>query len=212
MILDQRLSPGQALNEAELARILEVSRTPIREALHRLETAGYLTQTGHGYVVVELGNDDVINVYRVRAALEGLGAHDAAGVITRRALGELEDLFEDMEQAREDQDDARLSELNSQFHHAIAAASGNRYLEAMLDSIYDAFERFRATALLQPGRRDNAAEEHGALIDALRARNAGKAREVAEMHVQQALAARQKAMQRDVTTEATPAPTSEPHS
>jgi len=194
MILSQQLAPGQLLNEAELGRTLKVSRTPVREALYRLHAAGYLTQNGRGYTVVEVGEDDVIQVYRVRAVLEGLAAHEAAAVINRRVLGELEEIYEDMEEARAAGDDPRLTTLNSQFHHTIARASGNHYLVDMLDTIYDAFERFRAIALVQPGRKDNAAAEHGALIDALRARDGDRAREVAENHVREALAARQRYM------------------
>ncbi|HLI02227.1 MAG TPA: GntR family transcriptional regulator [Acidimicrobiales bacterium] len=194
MIVARTWPPGEALTETELARRLGVSRTPVREALQRLANEGYIAPAGgRGYLVIELSEQDVINVYRVRAVLEGLAAHDAATAITRAQLGGLEDLYEAMEDARGRMDDQALAKLNSQFHHAVAGASGNTYLESTLNGMYDVFERFRPVALVQPGRRGRAAQEHGELIEALRARDADAARSVAERHVQRALATRQTA-------------------
>lgn len=192
MIVARTWPPGEVLTEAELARRLRVSRTPVREALQRLANEGYIAPAGgRGYLVIELSEQDVINVYRVRTVLEGLAAHEAATAITRAQLGQLEDLYEAMEDARGRMDDRVLAELNSQFHHAVARAGGNTYLESTLSGIYDVFERFRPVALVQPGRRALAAQEHGELIQALRARDADTARSVAEHHVQRALATRQ---------------------
>jgi DNA-binding GntR family transcriptional regulator len=194
MITERRWKPGEVLSESELARQVGVSRTPAREALQRLAAEGHIAPAaGRGYVVIELSEDDVINVYRVRTVLEGLAAHDAAERITRAQLGGLEDLYEAMEEARAASDDGRLGSLNSQLHHAIARASGNSYLEATLNDIYDVFERFRAVALMQPGRREQAAGEHGELIASLRARDSDTARRLAEEHCRRALATRQSA-------------------
>jgi DNA-binding GntR family transcriptional regulator len=202
MIVEREWSPGVVMTESELARQLDVSRTPVREALLRLAGEGYISPAaGRGYQVIELSDRDVVNVYRVRAVLEGLAAHEAATVINRSTLGELEDLFEAMEQARADGDNRTLAELNSQFHHAITRASGNTYLEATLSNIYDVFERFRPVALIQPGRRDHAAHEHGEIIAALRAKDGDAAREIAERHVHGALSTRQAAERRSEYTD-----------
>lgn len=194
MILNRQWAPGEVFTESELARRIGVSRTPAREALQRLVNEGHVVAAGgRGYLVVELSEQDVIGVYRVRAVLEGLAAHDAATTITRAQLGGLEDLFEAMEEARARKDNQALASLNSEFHHMIARASGNTYLETTLNGIYDVFERFRPVALEQAGRRELAAQEHGELIAALRARDADGARAIAERHVQRALATRQAA-------------------
>lgn len=188
MILSGQLAPGSVVTEAELVRKLEMSRTPVREALHRLETAGYLRSARDvGYVVIELSERDMINVYMVRAVLEGLAAEHAAQLGTRTDLGRLEDLYEAMAAAREHGDDAELTRLNSLFHRAIAEASGNTYVLAMLDNIRDVFERFRATAVTELRRREESHAEHGELIAALRARDKERARSLAVEHVHRAL-------------------------
>jgi DNA-binding GntR family transcriptional regulator len=194
MILTRTWPADEPMTEAALARQLGMSRTPIREALLRLSAEDYVAPAGgRGYLVVELGEEDVINVYRVRAVLEGLAAHDAAVSLSRAQLGELEDIFEAMEEARGRDDNDALARLNSSFHHAVAEASGNPYLRSTLDNIYDVFERFRPVALVHPGRREQAAHEHYELIEAMRARDCDAARAVAERHVQHALATRQAA-------------------
>lgn len=191
LIVDQEVAPGENLTETRLVELTGVSRTPVREALQRLEADGFVTRaSGRGYIVAELSEQDMVNVYQVRTVLEGLAAHAAADSITRAGLGQLEDLYETMENAREAQDDKQLGYLNSQFHRAIAEASGNTYLVTMLDGIYDVFERFRPRALQQPGRRDSAAREHGSIIRALRSGDAERAKQIAEQHVSGALKTR----------------------
>jgi len=192
MILSDELASGERINESDLARRVGVSRTPVRDALQRLALEGYLARPdGRAYVVTRLGPEDIVDVYRVRAVLEGLAAEEATQVITRSELGRLEDLYEAMEDARAEHDDRRLATLNSTFHLTIAEASRNKYLASMLRDIYEVFERFRPVALTQPGRRDSAAEEHGRLIAALKKGDADAAREIAVDHVHRALETRQ---------------------
>lgn len=200
MILAGEIAQGSVVSEADLVRSLGMSRTPVREALRRLEAENYLKGIpGRGYVVIELSEQDLMNVYRVRAALEGLAAEHAATLATRTQLAQLEDLYDEMERARERADDPALTKLNSRFHAAVAEASGNTYLQAMLDNIHDVFERFRATAVGQPTRRDDAHAEHGQLIRALRAGDQDQARAIAEQHVRGALEFRREHAER--TTE-----------
>lgn len=191
MIFEGKLAAGTHVTEAALVRLLDMSRTPIREALARLATEGQLIAApGRGFVVVEVRPADLIDVYAVRARLEGLAAENAAARLTRVDLARLEDLYDAMEDARGRDADSELAVLNSEFHRVIAQAAGNVYLEAMLDDIREVFDRFRTTALALPGRRDDAHREHGALIAALRAQDAAVARGLAEEHVHRALDAR----------------------
>jgi DNA-binding GntR family transcriptional regulator len=188
MIVSGELAQGSVVSEAELVRRLGMSRTPVREALHRLETAGYVQSApGVGYVVIELSERDMINVYMVRAVLEGLAAEHAATLASRTDLARLEDLYDEMAAARERHDDSELARLNSLFHRTIAEAGGNTYVLAMLDNIRDVFERFRATAVTELQRRDDSHAEHGELIEALKARDPERARDLAIRHVHRAL-------------------------
>lgn len=195
MIFEGRLPAGSHVTEAALVRQLDMSRTPIREALTRLATEGQLVASpGRGFIVVEISASDLIDIYAVRARLEGLATEAAADRCSRTDLARLEDLYEAMEAARHGAEDERLAFLNSQFHAVIAQASGNAYLQAMLDDIREVFDRFRTTALALPGRRDDAHHEHGQLIEALRGRDGRAARELGEQHVQRALAARRQVL------------------
>lgn len=202
MISENELEPGSIVTEAGLVRRLGASRTPVREALHRLEAEGHLISgTGRGYLIAELGEDDLIKVYRVRALLEGAAAYDACEVISHAEIGRLKDLYDAMEKAREKLDDRELAMLNQQFHRAIAEASGNRYLDMCLRKIYAVFDRFRTRALEEPGRREAAAHEHGEMIRLLEQRKKDEARELAERHVWGALEVRRRIIKRAADAE-----------
>jgi DNA-binding GntR family transcriptional regulator len=195
------LAQGARVSEAELVRTLEMSRTPVREALLRLESEKVLHSTpGRGYVVAELTEQDLEHIYQVRAVLEGLAAEQAATRVTRTDLARLEDIYDLMQSALETSDDDALARANSQFHDTIASASGNTYLQTMLGNIRGTFETFRVTALAQPTRRDTAHSEHRELIEALRAKNAYLAQQIAHTHVLTALQVRRDALTRQSTT------------
>jgi DNA-binding GntR family transcriptional regulator len=201
LILDQLAAGGSTISEAQLTRDLGMSRTPVREALARLATEGFIKPAaGRGYVIVRLTAQDMIDVYAVRAELEGLAAAEAAKRIRRVDLARLEDLYDEMSAARAEGRDDDLALLNSDFHATIAQASGNTYLQTMLADIRSVFDRFRPTALTVPGRREDAHDEHGKMIEALRRQDGAAARKLAEDHVRRALATRQAALNNDKTT------------
>jgi DNA-binding GntR family transcriptional regulator len=195
MIRSRQLQGGSTILEAQLAREFDMSRTPVREALTRLASEGFLRPaTGRGYVIAELTAEDLVNVYAVRAELEGLAAAEAAKRIRRVDVARLEDLYDDMAVALKKGDDGELAMLNSDFHATVATISGNSYLKAMLDDIRKIFDHYRPLALTVPGRRDDAHVEHGELIEALRTHDEDLARRVAKLHVERALSTRQAAL------------------
>lgn len=193
MIFEHELPPGTRIGEAQLTREFGMSRTPVREALARLESEGLLVAgPGRGFLVAELTSADLVDIYRVRAVLEGLAAEEAAHRATRVDIARLEDLYDAMTEASgKPGQDQQLAGLNSEFHAVIAEVSGNAYLQSMLDDIREVFELFRTTALTVPGRRDTAHDEHGRMIEALRRGDADEARQLAQGHVNRALATRQ---------------------
>lgn len=202
IILEQEATGGSTISEAQLTRDLGMSRTPVREALARLATEGYIRPAaGRGYVIVKLTARDLVNVYQVRAALEGLAAAEAAQRVRRVDLARLEDLYDEMTVARDAGKDSELALLNSNFHATIAEISGNTYLKAMLDDIRAIFDRYRPTALTVPGRREDAHTEHGEMIEALRRQDSETARHIAEQHARRALSTRQAALSGEPRTE-----------
>ena len=126
------LPPGSVLYELELVDRLTMSRTPVREALHRLCTEGYIAQQYRGYLVVELTDRDLANVYRVRGMLEGMAARQAADARSRVDIAILQDFIDKAEAAIQEAARGTSADFAEQFHDALAKASGNAYLHATL--------------------------------------------------------------------------------
>lgn len=191
MVMNGTLAPGSRIREVALAQDLGMSRTPVRDGLRRLEAEGLIREVPHqGYVVVEISADELSDIYRVRAVLEGLAAEQAATRLGRIDLARLEDLIESMALEAESADPDRLADLNQHFHRVIAEASGNRFLISLLADVDAVSQRFRRTAVGRPSRRTQAQAEHEQLFDALRARDGDRARHLAAEHASSALSTR----------------------
>jgi DNA-binding GntR family transcriptional regulator len=205
-IRDGRLRPGDWLREKTLAERLRVSRTPVREALHRLETEGLLEAVPRqGLIVRDPPEQDLIELCVVRETLEGLAAGLAARSITQAELYQLEQLQAEMEQGARAGDVNRLVSLNNRFHATIWQASRNRYLAQQLHALRDVIFRLQSTTLGYPGRAEEMLREHGALLEALRAADADRAERVAREHMARAeairsLLRRQEAADQDLAT------------
>src|SRR5215475_3778307 len=114
-ILDGELAPGRRLRSDALATDLDVSRTPVREALRKLETEGLVVASRHGVVVRQPTEQDLTEIFYMREALEGMAARLAAENATRAEVDELKALFEDMEALATHSDVAELRELTGEF-------------------------------------------------------------------------------------------------
>lgn len=184
-----RYAPGARIRETEVAEWLEVSRTPVREALRRLESEGILTFVSwRGVVVAELDRQQVAELYAMREILEG-----AAAGLAARHIGEAEiDLLEQLlERAAETGDDAeKCAALNRKFHEVIYAAAHNRYLVQTLNTLRNALALLRGTTFALEGRAEAAQREHRAILKAIEARDAKAAERTARDHIKQAGRAR----------------------
>ena len=171
--------PGERLVEAELAVRFGVSRTPIREALQRLEAQSVLTRDGRSLVVSSLDHDQLGELYVVRAELEGLAARLAAQHAAVEEIRVLLDLV------RRDRslalDPARLARANKVFHRQIDLASHNRYLIQQLDMVHRTMVLLSTTSLAAAGRGERALDEHEAIARAIEARD-GDAADAAIRH------------------------------
>jgi DNA-binding GntR family transcriptional regulator len=183
-ILDGTLAPSTWLREDELSRQLNVSRTPVREALRRLTDEQLTVREAHrGTVVAPMSIDDVLAVYMVRETLEGMAARMAA---RRRPAGVVEALVgvqKQMEEAAKSKDTAALVQLNLEFHRILRLASGNPYLDRFLIQVEHAVRRFGVSTFQAAGRTDKALEEHQAIIEAVAAGDAELAERRAAEHM-----------------------------
>lgn len=186
-ILDGVLAPSTWLREAELAKELSVSRTPVREALRRLSVEGLVNITAHqGAMVARMAIEDVLEVYVVREVLEGLAGRLAARHRSQRHLDGLEDLIARMRRAAEGQAYPELTRLNLAFHKVIREASGNDYVDRFLTQVEHAVRRFGRTTFEAPGRAQEAVEEHARILEAIAAGDAEAAEKLATEHMRRA--------------------------
>jgi DNA-binding GntR family transcriptional regulator len=183
-ILDGGLAPGSWLREAEVAKELKVSRTPVRDAFRILAAEGLIKiNANQGVLVAPMTSDDVLELYVMREALEALSARLAARRAPQRCFEEFSVLLPQMRQAVEDGDVAGLSKLNFRFHAIIRDAAGNRYLERALTQIQNAARRFPDPTLGLPGRLEESISEHVALADAISQGDPAHAEKVASDHM-----------------------------
>lgn len=168
-ITEQRLEPGMPLIENDLARALGISRTPIREALSRLELEGFAARDGGGRLaVLRLTPEQITDLFAVRMLLEGYGAELAAERISDAELDELDALLRRDEQALADGDFERLAELNQQIHDITLAASRNRVLVDLVTSLRQRLVGITAFAVGEAADRERFVRQHAELVALIR--------------------------------------------
>ncbi|MCB1369185.1 MAG: GntR family transcriptional regulator [Rhodobacteraceae bacterium] len=173
--------PGDRLVESELADRFGVSRTPIREALQRLETQSMLTRTGRSLIVASLDHNQLAELYVVRSELEGLAARLAAQHASPEEVRVLYGMV-DHDMGLVD-DPQRLSRANRRFHKQLHLASHNRYLIDQLDLVHRSMALLATTSLAADGRGVQALEEHRAIVRAIEAGDGDAAAEALKRHL-----------------------------
>ncbi|NLC76141.1 MAG: GntR family transcriptional regulator [Clostridia bacterium] len=186
-IINGDLAPGERLMEAQLAEEMGVSRTPVREAIRKLELEGLVAMVPRkGAYVADYSIKDITDVFEIRAALESLAAGLACERITDQELEELQVLVVRVRDTIEDNDLEALVGIDTEFHDRIYRASRNSRLEQMISNLREQIQRFRSTSLASPGRIKDTLEEHKGIVDAIADRNIALAQKLAAKHVENA--------------------------
>lgn len=178
-ILDGRISPGTALRQIPLAEEHSVSQTVIRECLQSLEQQGLVTKNGQrGFAVRAFDVGELVDAYRVREVLEGLAASLCCRKASRDDVDALRMLAHGIHDASGEQNRARRSELESQFHQTLLRLSGNETLERVSVG-------YRFVGNLVVTNRDPASllMEHLAIVDAIAENRSDDAEALARQHV-----------------------------
>jgi DNA-binding GntR family transcriptional regulator len=184
-----RLKPGARVLESELAALLEMSRTPVREAIATLEAEGLVSVDGaRGRIVTKLDYQSMMELYAVREVLEATAAGLAARNASEMEMVALRGMVEVEEQMLDDA--GRLADHNRRFHEAIFYCSHNRYILKMLEYIQTGMLLLGQVTRVGDERRGTALSEHRAIVDAIEARDAGAAEAAIRHHVRQAQQAR----------------------
>lgn len=180
--------PGDRLVESELAERFGVSRTPIREALQRLETQSLLSRDGRSLMVASLDHNQMAELYVVRSELEALAARLAARHATEEEVRLLQEMVaEDRELV---DDPAALARTNRRFHRQVHLASHNRFLVQQLDLVYRSMALMATTSLAAEGRSHVAVDEHSAVVEAIARGDGDAACQELKGHISRAFEAR----------------------
>jgi len=182
--------PGDRLVESELADRLGFSRTPVREALQRLETQSLLARDGRSLIVASLDHNQMAELYVVRSELEGLAAKLAAKHATPEEKRVLQDMVD--EDRKIVNDPNALARANRRFHKQIHLASHNRFLVQQLDLLHRSMALMATTSLAAEGRGMVAMQEHQNIVDAIVAGDQDGAFEALRQHISVAFMTRLK--------------------
>ena len=182
-ILSGKLKPKEKLNTNQLAERLGVSRTPIREAINRLMSVGLVETVPHrGAYVRELSIEEVIEIYYIRAALEGIAARLAARNLQQDEIELLLQYCDDIETHLSLEDYEKILETNFLFHKIIYQAAQSPRLQNLILQYYRQSEQYRALGLELPGRYAEICDEHRHIAEALAERDIEKAEFYAREH------------------------------
>lgn len=185
LILTGKLHPGERLTEVRLGKILGTSRTPIREAIRKLELEGLVTITpGSGARVARITEGDLQDVMEVRSALDQLCASLASRRITEEGKKELVRAREAFEHSTRTGDEQEIAECDVRFHDIIARAARNKRLDQVLNGLADTMYRFRYEYIRDDLHYEELIEEHRAICRAILEGDSQTASSVAREHIE----------------------------
>lgn len=185
-ILAGNYQRGDTLTEMKLVADLGVSRTPIRDALRRLEQERLIETTPRGIVVLGVTKKDLEDIYAIRIRVEGLAAREAAKYITDQQLAELRETLELQEFYTDKQNPDSIKGMDSQFHRQIYLFSGSTILYETLIPLHKKIQRYRRAAMSVSTRAHESVAEHRAVYEAIAERDPFEADRLMEVHVRNA--------------------------
>ncbi len=174
---------GEILTELKLVENLGVSRTPIREALRRLEQERLIAESGKGSVVLGITLEDLVDIMDIRQRIEGLAAYYAAKNITPEGIERLRTINQLQDFYYGKHDVEHLREMDDQFHDAIYELSGRAVIHDTLLPLHKKTQRYRRISMEDSVRLDKSMQEHRAIFEAIAAGNAGQAEQLVHQHI-----------------------------
>jgi len=186
-IISGMLKPGERLMEVQFAEKMGVSRTPIREAIRKLELEGLVVMIPRkGAYVADLSIKDIADVLEVRAALEGLASGLAALRMTEDEIKELKLIALQFKNAMEENDVDNIIKRDMEFHDKIFKAARNDKLLQMTNSLREQVHRFRVMYVNKSDKSESLPKDHFDIAEAISDRNNDMAEEFAKRHIEKA--------------------------
>lgn len=185
MILSHELKAGEKLREKELAEQLGVSRTPIREALHKLELEGLVEIYPRRYCLVKgVTHESIHEIHLIRCQLEPLAAFHATTLLTEEEIGRLEDLIKQSEEYVKTLHIKGMMSTNDEFHETINRASNLPRIISILENQHDYVESFRHSFMSREELAIRSLEEHRGILTAIKERQPDLVRELVRQHLE----------------------------
>lgn len=182
-IRDLILPPGTTILEREMAEVLQMSRTPVREALVRLETEGMVHLVPRrGFIVKPIEGDDLKKIYEIVETLDGLSVRLATEKVGEAEIASLETSIELQEQALEENNLKKWARLDDQFHHQIIDYTKNNRLRAIIDTLSDQIYRARLFTIANRPVPFKSIVEHKAIIACMMAKDGNAASVLMQSH------------------------------
>jgi DNA-binding GntR family transcriptional regulator len=187
-ILTFRLKPGQSLVESDLASQLAISKTPVRDALMKLQKEGLVEKIPYtGTYVSPINRQNLTEIFQIRAVLEGLAVRLATINNNVDEIDKLQTVIDNHALSARDNEISIASKFNSQFHDAIIQLSSNTLLSQILANFDDHLKRYRILSNYQNNRLQKSVEEHQAVLNAIRQRDPELAETLLRLHLMSAL-------------------------
>ena len=184
-ILNGRLAPGARIVETKIAQQFGVSQGPVREALRDLELFGFVVSSPfRGTQVRKISTEELLEIYPIRAALEGVAARSAAGRIDQATLDRLQELIGVMREAAGRDDHRAEADADHDFHHAIVKASGNHMLEHVWQTMRLSITTCLTTSITHRSLHE-IAERHVDVLEALRSGDPDRAEAAVRRHIEE---------------------------
>ena len=177
---------GSVLTELSLSEDLGVSRTPIREAVRRLEQEHLVESTSKGVVVLSITIEDALVIYDIRIHAEGLAAKACAENITPAQLEEMKELLDLQEFYIKKGDSEKVKNTDSQFHQMIYQFAGSPVYIDTLTPLHKKLQKFRKATMASSGKAEISYKEHKAIYDAISTGDASAAENAMRVHVKEA--------------------------
>ena len=185
-ILSGKYSRGEILTESKLSAELGVSRTPIREALRRLEQEHIIEETGKGSKVIGISESDLNDIFLIRERLEGMAASLAAENCTDEELTTLKEVLELQEFYLNKQDADQIKLMDNRFHSTLYKLTGSMTFYDVLVPLHKKIQKYRRASLANKSRALGSVAEHREIYNAIAERNPEKAAKCASNHVKNA--------------------------
>lgn len=185
-ILNGEYSPGDILTEKQLSVELGVSRTPIREALSRLEYDSLVKETSQGTEVRGINEDDVKDLYDVKKNLETLAVKKAVENMTEEDIKALKDVVDQQIYFAGKGDTEKVRNLDTEFHDIIYGRCGSVTFEKILSGVHHKLKKYRRNSLKSKKRIKASVIEHEEILKAIEERNAKEAQRLMTKHLENA--------------------------